>query len=140
MGYTTQADLVALLEEAKVIQGLDDNGLEAADAVLFIAIQTAVDNEIHGYLEGRYAVPIPAPVPALLKDAELVLEAELLWARRGNTGQNNPWSDRANKLRDRLVDIQKGTAPLSLASSQGVVAGGIVSEPSVTHSPGRMPL
>lgn len=140
MGYTTQADLVALIEEAKVTQGLDDRNEDAADAALFALIQTAVDNEIHGYLEGRYVVPIRAPVPSLLKDAELVLEAELLWARRGNAGTNNPWTERANRLRNRLVEIQTGKAPLSLASSLGVVAGEIVSEPSATHSPGRMPL
>lgn len=138
MGYTTQADLTALLESAKVTQALDDDSTGAADAGLFALIQTAVDNEIHGYLEGRFAVPL-APVPAFLKDAELVLEAEMLWARRGNSGQNNPWSDRADKIRDRLASIRDG-APLSIASSQGTDAGGIVSEPSSTYSPGRSPL
>lgn len=140
MGYTTQADLVALLEEAKVSQGLDDRNEEAADPALFAIIQTAVDNEIHGYLEGRYPVPLRAPVPALIKDAELVLEAELLWARRGNAGLNNPWTERANRLRDRLNDVSIGKAPLSLASSQGVVAGEVISEPSATYSKDRMPL
>lgn len=140
MAYTTQADMLALIEEAKVTQGLDDEGTGAADAALFASIQAAVDNEIHGYLEGRYAVPIAAPVPALMKDAELVLEAEMLWARRGNSGQNNPWTERANRLRERLVDIRDGKAQLSVAASLGVTAGEIVSEPSATHSPGRMPL
>lgn len=140
MGYTTQADLVALLEEAKVTQGLDDENTGAADAALFAVIQTAVDNEIHGFLEGRYSCPIASPFPALLKDAELVLEAEMLWARRGHAGPNNPWTARADRLRDRLADIRDGKAPLSIAAEGGVTAGEIVSEPSATHSPGRLPL
>jgi phage gp36-like protein len=139
MGYTTQADLTALLETVKVNQALDDAQTGEADAALFAAIQAAVDNEIHGYLEGRFNVPLNPP-PAFVKDAELVLEAEILWSRRGFTDQNNPWSDRAGKIRDRLADIRDGKAPLSLASSMSVDAGAIVSEPSSTYSPGRTPL
>jgi phage gp36-like protein len=139
MGYTSQADLIAFLQAVKVTQALDDQDVGVADAALFAAIQTAVDNEIHGYLEGRYICPIN-PAPALVKDAELVLEAELLWTRRGFTEQNNPWSDRANKIRDRLEQIRNGDAPLSRSASLGLDAGGIVSEPSSTFSPGRTPL
>lgn len=138
--YLSLDQLNAYIQEQLLAQGLDDKNLGTADTALFDVIQVAVEREVHSYLEGRYAVPFRSNVPNLVSHACLVLSAEAVWLRRGNSGDANPFTKAAEAVRKMLDDVRKGDSNLSRAQTPDRDAGVVVSEESLIHGSGRLTL
>jgi phage gp36-like protein len=132
MSYITQSDLESRVPPAFIVQALDDDGDGEADAGLWDKVASAVDAQINGRLEGRYAVPLAAPVPAVVIEAALVLAAEALYLRRGISGDQNPWSKQADGIRDRLERIGSGKEALKNEVSPARSGGAVIGEPART--------
>jgi phage gp36-like protein len=139
MSYITQDQLIAYVQQTLLEQGLDDNADGVVDAAIFSQILETAEQEVHSFLEGRYSVPFGAPVPAIVILAVKSFCAEAIWTRRGNTGDQNPFSKPANGIRDRLGKIQDGTNQLRVGQDSGAAAGAVVAEDSM-FSGGRMAL
>lgn len=112
--YITVADLTALLPAAFLTEALDDDGdgvMDADEAVLI-----AASNEVDGYLENRYLVPVPrAATPALVMAAVVHIAVEMCYLRRG-LADKNPYKDKVKVLRSRLESIRNGGEDLDLTT------------------------
>jgi len=113
MPYAAQQDLVDRFGAAEIIQLSDraDPPAGAIDAIVVGKALTDADELINGYLAGRYAVPVAAPVPAVL----LALACDI--ARYRLHIHEPPEMVRKNyedAIR-RLKDIADGTLVLQVA-------------------------
>jgi len=135
MAYITIDRLKAYIQDTLLTQGLDDNADGAVDDQMFAEVVAAAETEIHGYLEGRYQVPFASP-PSIVLDADVKICAEILWLRRGNAGDQNPFTKPADALRKRLAAIGDGDKPLSTEIPATNRAGAVVSEPSKVDDAG----
>lgn len=138
--YITKEQLQAYIQEQLLIQGLDDAGENIADDALFLTIETAVESEVHSYLEGRYQVPFAVNVPNLVTHSCLVLAAEAIWLRRGSAGDSNPFTKAAEAARKRLDDVRLDKVALSMSQSPSQDAGVLVTEESLIAGSGRLTL
>jgi len=134
--YITVEQLKAYIQEQLVTQGLDDADQGVADSVLFDTIETAVEREIHSYLEARYPVPFRTNIPNLVIHAALVLHSEAIWTRRGNTGDNNPFTKAAESVRSMLDDVRTNKQPLSRDQAPDQDPGVLITEPSMINPTG----
>lgn len=66
MTYATQLDLENAFGAAEILHLADRDGDGVAEAAVLNAILARADALIDGYLAGRYAVPVAAPVPMTL--------------------------------------------------------------------------
>ena len=140
MPYITSAKLAAYIQHDLLVQGLDDANEGVIDEDQFALIYEAVENEVHGYLEGRYTVPFTNPIPKTILDACMVLCSEALWLRRGFASDQNPFSKRAQIIRDRLELIQNGKINVSVSHAPGQTPGVLISEESLIAGSGRLTL
>lgn len=133
MAYTTQSALASRVPPTFIVQALDDNGDGEADEGLWDLVSSGVDAQINGRLEGRYAVPLAEPFPAVVTEAALVLAAEALYLRRGLSGDQNPWSKQANDIRARLERIGAGKEALKNEIAPARSGGSVIGETSRTY-------
>lgn len=106
--YTTQQQIEDELGGyVKVAEALDDSGSgdrTAICAVLERVMQRA-SAAVDGFLAGRYVVPL-SPVPALATEAAVIFTCEIIFNRRRQTlDDKNPYTARADILRQELKDI-----------------------------------
>lgn len=80
--YIVQADLLSQISEHQLVQLTDDEktGL-VVDARVDEAIGSA-EAEVNGYVATRYAVPVAAPAPDLIKKLSITITVYLLYRRR----------------------------------------------------------
>lgn len=138
--YITIDQLKAFIQENLLTQGLDDAGENLVDQSLFAVIEEAVERDVHGYLEGRYEVPIRLNVPNLVVHACLVFFAEALWTRRGSSADANPFYVAAKAVRTRLDDVRTGKQQLSLQQEPEQDAGFVITESSRVSGSERLSL
>lgn len=140
MAYITQTDLTGKIEARLINQALDDDGDGEADPGAWDRLYAAVEVAINGALAARYDVrAFRQPYPAAIVDFALTLAAEAIYARRGMTGDANPWKKPADMSRDRLEQIRIGKEFLSLDTQPADSGGMVVTVPSPLNSdPGRM--
>jgi len=138
MAYITQDELYAAIPRQLVDQALNDDGVGSGpDTDAWASVAAAVDKAINGPLSQRYAVPFAVPLPPLVEDAALVLAAELIYMRRGISGTDNPWTARADKMRDRLSAVGAGSAPLFPGIDREKDSISVITEDSKTYSAAR---
>jgi hypothetical protein len=138
MPYIVQTDLEAKVPATLILQALDDNADGVQDDGLWDKVYTAVENEIHGVLEGRYAVPFASPYPSVVVTAAFVLMAEAIYLRRGLAGDQNPWTKQAADIRKTLADIGSGDKPLKYEVTPAQTGGAVISEPAKTYQEGGL--
>jgi len=83
MAYSVQSDLAKLITPAQLAQLTDDDGDGYADTPVISEGIAEADAEIDSYLGSRYTVPVPAPVPALLRNFSVAIALWKLYSRRG---------------------------------------------------------
>jgi phage gp36-like protein len=110
--YITKEKLYAVIPRQLVGQALNDDGVGGEDAGAWESVAEAVQTAIDGPLSQRYAVPFSGTLPPLVTQAALVLAAETIYLRRGISGDNNPWTARANAIREDLAAVASGEKPL----------------------------
>jgi len=116
MSYATQQDLIDRFGETEIVQLSDraDQPAGAIDAAIVAKALADADELIDGYLAGRYAVPVAAPVPAIL----IAIASDI--ARYRLHVHEPPELVRKNyedALR-RLKDIADGTLVLQVAGAE----------------------
>ena len=110
MAYSTIDDLKLFFDDRKLKQLTDDEGDGTQiDARLEAAIGRA-DEEIDGYLGGRYSVPLSlTPLPEMIKDISVDLAIVQLHKRRGDfLLDTKAVKARRTDALARLVNIQNG--------------------------------
>lgn len=140
--YITSKQLEAYIQDKLLTQGLDDSGENILSEDTFALVESAVEIEVHSFLETRYEVPFKSNIPNTVTHSCLVLTAEAIWKRRGISGDSNPFNTDAKDVRSRLNDIRLGKAALSLLQVAAPTqdAGAIISEPSLIAGSGRIAL
>jgi phage gp36-like protein len=118
-----------------LIQALDDDSDGLADQGVWDQIAAAVAQEIDGILGVRFAVPFVNPLPAPVVTAAQFLACELIYNRRGFSGEEkNPWAALAKQQRATLAKIAAGELPLGPDRARQAPSASIVSEPSKASS------
>lgn len=135
MSYILQTALKGKVPDDLLLQALDDNADGMADDGIWDTIAADVDRAIDGRLEGRYAVPLAAPLPAVVIEAATVFAAEAVYMRRGLAGDQNPWIKQADAFRKRLEAIGAGEQPLKNNVTPAKSGGSVITEPSRVYDP-----
>lgn len=138
MPYVAQADLGTLIPPEQVIEALDDDGDGLADAGRWGEVAADASEAVDAYLERRYSLPLPEPVPAIVSQAARIFAAEILHQRRGLHGDKNPLTKRADDFRRRLDRIARGEDALSFTAEAGAPPISIVTEPAGTVPRSRL--
>lgn len=81
MAYSALADTQNQIEEAKLIQLTDDEGLGSVNEARVTRAIADADAEIDGYVGSRYVVPL-SPVPDSIRRLSVELAIYNLYARR----------------------------------------------------------
>lgn len=132
MSYVELADLEAALPLDFLTQALDDNQDGTIDA--WTSVQSAACRAVNALLGTRYTVLFTSPYPAIVTEAAFLFAAEACYTRRGVEPKNNPFFARANSIRDQLLEIGKGEAPLDPNIQRSKPSASIITSPARTHS------
>jgi len=136
MSYILITDLDGKIPAQLLLQALDDNGDGVADDGVWDKLVVDVESAINSRLEGNYAIPLAAPIPAIISEAAKILAAEAVYLRRGLAGDQNPWLKQADAMRKRLEDIGSGKLPLTSATNPQGPAGTVITETSRLNTGG----
>ena len=116
----------------RLIEALDDSGSGTLDTILAGRICQRASDAVDSFLSGRYIVPL-SPVPKLAVEAAIIFACEQIYnRRRQGVDQKNPYSGRANDLRDRLKLIADRKESLDATERPAFVPGAIIGEESRT--------
>lgn len=122
--YCTTDDLRTAQPEIRLVETTDDaHPNETGEFAETIAQEIIVLScgIIDGFLEGRYALPLPV-VPAILRSIAVSLTLHGLYERIGAAGEGSDMATRYKRAMDLLRLIGKGEVSLGLdkASSDAV--------------------
>ncbi|MFA5058269.1 MAG: phage protein Gp36 family protein [Opitutaceae bacterium] len=131
MAYTTEAELTALIDKARLAAAQDDDADGSPDPGILASVISAAGDDIDGRIGARYATPV-SPVPAAIKAAAKAIALCFFYKRRGVADDANPWKAEAESWQKKLDAIGDGTAQLELNKTPGD-AGAVVSEPAKTY-------
>lgn len=133
MSYILQADLLGQLTEDQLIQLTDDGNVGEVHAETVTQAIADAEAEINGYVATRYAVPVAAPVPALLKKLAIDITVYNLWRRRQKVPElvRTVYEDALK----RLDGIAKGTVTLGVDPAPAESTKGAAGE---TFGPDRV--
>lgn len=112
MSYIVQNDLLSQVSNAQLIQLTDDAKTGSVDATKVTQAITEAEAEVNGYVATRYAVPVAAPVPDLVKKLSVDIAIYNLYRRRQRIPENvtKSYDDAVAKLKD----IAKGLITLGI--------------------------
>lgn len=97
-------DLTGEIAEADLIAALDDNKDGLADEDVWAAIQaSAAERAVNAY-----GAEVPAVYAAAASYAQRVFCLEILFRRRGYSGDRNPFYAQANAAEKRLTGLSVG--------------------------------
>lgn len=112
MPYSTQVDLEAAIGAKDVKLYANDVAGEVADPVVVARAIEDADNEIDGYLRGRYGLPIVGAVPLEIREISVDLAVYRLHQRRYPTKISEAMQARRANAIKRLERIQSGVVVL----------------------------
>jgi len=114
MPYCTLDDLKLAIDEARLLELTDDEGLGVINQARIDAAIDTAQGEVDGYLQERYDVPLD-PVPALIRGACMDVAIFHLYSRKMETMPDvrSKRYDNAVKL---LVRIAGGQISLGVAT------------------------
>ncbi len=121
MTYATLQDLIDEFGGREVIALSDRDGDGVADADVITRALEKADEEINGFLEGRYPVPLALPAPALIVDIACRLARHKM---TGGGGANRTEDIREDYLdaTKRLAQIRDGKLGIGLTPAASPVA------------------
>lgn len=128
--YVLMTEMNGLIPAAFLVQALDDDQDGAADSTAWRDVLAQVHRAIDGPLSVRYTVPFANPLPPIVAEAAPILAAELLYKRRGMSGENNPWEKQATAVRAKLERVAAGELPIFPTTPRAQPSAAIVTEPS----------
>lgn len=136
MPYVIQSDLEGMVPAEYLDQALNDTGEEGGEDSGWEKVYEAVQDDIDGRLSVSFAVPLADPVPPLVHQAAKILASWYCYARRGVTGDSNPWQEQATSWRKRLDTI--GTTGKGLYEEEAVSGSAVVSDSKLHDASGRL--
>lgn len=117
MAYLTQAEFLAELPAEFQTEALDDDRDAAADTGLFTAVLASAEERVNAVLDvAGVELPLTAPYADAVKNATRMFVLELLFARRAQYGDKNPWTEKA---KDALKLLEKWASDNSETTSGG---------------------
>ncbi|MDE2106827.1 MAG: DUF1320 family protein [Patescibacteria group bacterium] len=117
----------------RLVEALDDNGDGQIDAGLVSRICQRASDAVDSFLSGRYVVPL-SPVPKLAVEAALIFACEQIYnRRRQGVDEKNPYTARANDLRDRLKRISDREESLDAQEVPAFKPGAVIQRPSAIN-------
>lgn len=117
---------------ARLVEALDDDNDGKIDDGLVARICQRASDAVDSFLSGRYAVPL-SPVPKLAVEAALIFACEQIYnRRRQGVDEKNPYTPRADDLRDRLKRISDREESLDAKELPAFLPGAIIATPSKT--------
>ncbi len=133
MAYFVRSELETKISR-KAIDGALSEGGPDTDGSKWAALVAGVSRQIDGRLEGRYTVPLADPLPAIVREAAVILAAEAIYMLRGFAGDQNPWVKQADDMRARFDKIGRGDLPLTNEAQPVQSSGSVIAEPSRLHA------
>lgn len=134
--YITRQDLLGEISQALLDEALQDtkNAKVSADDV-WAELHDSIADDIHWRIEPRVKVPFFSEVPSIVKRSARIFALEAIFKRRKVAPKDNPYTEMAKELRERLNKIGTGEMPLSpvleeTSNDQAIV----ISEPAKTKS------
>lgn len=127
MLYCTIEDLRTALPDIRLVETTDDTSpnetgeFKVAIAQEIIVLSCGI---IDGFLDGRYALPLPV-VPAILRKTAVDLTLHGLYERIGAAGEGSDMAARYKRATDLLKMIGGGQVSLGLdkAAAEGIESG-----------------
>jgi len=98
------AELKGEIPLAQIIEALDDNGDGEADAEAWAAVLASADARISDCFGGS----LPDRHAAAAAYAQKIFACEIIYRRRGFSGERNPFSGQAAKAEERLRRLSTG--------------------------------
>ena len=132
--YANLQSLASDIPSRTITSMLDDDKDSVADPDVVEDVLQKVDDEINGYLEGRYSTPLTGDLPAVVKSAARNFLAEALYKRRNLVTPKLSWVLAANASRAKLQEIKDGSAKLDLVTPPARPAGAAIMERSRSSS------
>jgi len=118
---------------ARLTEALDDAGSGHLDQALVNRICQRASDAVDSVLSGRYVVPL-APIPKLAVEAAIVFACEIIYnRRRQGVDEKNPYTSRANALREELKGIADRKKSLDAQERPAFLPGAVVSRPSAVN-------
>ena len=117
---------------ARLAEALDDDGSGEKKEICgkLERILQRASAAVDAFLAGRYVVPL-SPVPALAAEAAVIFTCEIIYNRkRQSTEEKNPYTPRANDMRERLKRIAVRRESLDAAERPAFTPGAVISTPS----------
>lgn len=136
-GTYVQLTQIVLVPAPFLIQALNDTpGATIVDPNVWSAVQAHVGTMIESRLGQRYAVPFTAPnIPPVVAEAGLVLAYEAIYQRRV-AAEQNPWTDQATAMREKLDRIATAKEPLDPYINRADPSGNVIGSPAVSRPGG----
>jgi phage gp36-like protein len=132
--YITQQNLEDELGGAQMLlEALDDDGDGQLDAGLVGRLCPRASDAVDGFLAGRYVVPL-SPVPTLATEAAIIFACEIVYnRRRQGSEEKNPYTARANDLRERLKRIADRKESLDAKERPAFAPGALIQTKSAIN-------
>lgn len=119
MAYLVQADLAEVLSDAQLLMLTDDEKVGVINAPVVALRLASAEAEVNGFLSTVYAVPLVAPIPALVHTWTLAIAVYYLYRRRRVPDDvRTAYEDTIARLRDVAMGrLRLDVAPVPAASS-----------------------
>ena len=127
--YVTQAQLETEIPAPHLADAVDDDAAGGADTDKLDAILQKASDAVDSFLAGLYPTPFADPAPAACREAAFMFAGELIYARRGVSTDENPFTKRANDWRKTLTLIGRGDLPLDANIPKAFTPGAAITEP-----------
>ena len=100
MAYIVQADLLAQLSNAQLIQLTDDAKTGSVDTDKVDKAIADAEAEVNGYVATKHSVPLASPIPDLIKKLAIDITIYNLYRRRQRTPEDvrTAYEDAVKKL------------------------------------------
>jgi phage gp36-like protein len=116
MAYCTEDDLLEQLDEARLIQLTDDQGLGAVDSDRVARAIADADQEVDSYVGTRHTVPLN-PVPAIIRKLSVDIALYNLYGRREAVPEAR--RDRYKTAIHKLEQVAAGRISLGAQDPEG---------------------
>ena len=129
MGYCTQADIVGRYSDDDIVELADHDRDGTVDAAVVTRAINDASGQIDSYLQKKFVVPIPAPVPAVLcaRCVDIAVYRLQLWRRSVTEDIKKAYDDAIQWLKDIVagkVDIGLTPKPAEAAGAPNVLHDG----------------
>jgi phage gp36-like protein len=113
--YISEGDLDEYIEERTLIQLTDDSNSGNVNTGIVEECIAGAEDEVDGYLAGRYTVPITGTVPGNIKGACVVLACRRLYVRRGRIPDS--FTAVVEDVMELLKNIATGKIPVDVTEA-----------------------